>query len=75
MCKGPSNRYSQVKGVEEEDEVFALVVGQRDDLEVSIDDSGSFEVGRRFGDPQLRHRHDGTLEGENITMMTTETQA
>ena len=64
--------YSQVEGVEEEDEIFALVVGQGYDLEVTVDDRRSFEVGRRFGDPQLRQRHDRTLEAENITMTTTD---
>lgn len=46
----------QVQRVEEEHDVFALVVGEFDILELSVDNGGAGESGRWF--LELRHRHD-----------------
>jgi len=66
-------KYSQVKRVEEEDEIFALVVRQGDVLEVASKDSCSLEVGSRTCDPQLGKGHDGALETSDTAQQAIKT--
>ena len=47
--------YVQVKGVEEEDDVFALVVGQGDLFHVAVDNRHPLPLGGGLRDVQLRH--------------------
>ena len=63
-------KYSQVKGVEEEDEVFALVVRQGDVLEVASKHSCSLEVGSGTCHPQLGEGHDWALETRHTAIKT-----
>lgn len=69
MTKTVNNGWHlQIQWVEEEDHIFAFVVGQRYVFELSVDDSGAFEDGRRFANLWVsgaghgstdshRHRH------------------
>lgn len=50
-----TRRNLQVKRIKEEDDIFALVVLQRDLLELSVNDSKAFELGS--GLLQVRDRH------------------
>lgn len=44
LCNMCLRCYSQVQGIEEEDEIFAFVVGQLQLLEFTVNDGGSFPV-------------------------------
>lgn len=47
--------FSQVQWIEEKDNIFSKVVGQRDLREFTIDHSSSFELGCRSGDYDNRN--------------------
>jgi hypothetical protein len=56
----PNEINVQVKWVEEEHHVFALVVGQRHGLEVRVDDGIGNEVGGRLADLGAARGHFGS---------------
>ncbi len=55
----------EVKRIEEQHQVFALVVRQLDIFELPIHYSGARELGGRLGQLQLRHGDHGILKIDN----------